>query len=67
MAKKSLGQERYPFGKPEDGWLVVVVRPERAALMGYHGPGRGWRSIAKRRRSIHADHAQFAPDGQGAC
>jgi hypothetical protein len=34
MARKYLDQERYPFGKPEDDWLVVVIRPERATQMG---------------------------------
>jgi PPOX class probable F420-dependent enzyme len=34
MAKKYLDQERYPFGKPEDDWLVVVIRPERTTQMG---------------------------------
>jgi PPOX class probable F420-dependent enzyme len=34
MAKKYLGQDRYPFGKPSDEWVVVVVRPERTTQMG---------------------------------
>lgn len=34
MARKYLGQERYPFGTPEDDWLVVVIRPERTTQMG---------------------------------
>lgn len=34
MARKYLGQERYPYGKPEDEWLVVVIRPERTTQMG---------------------------------
>jgi PPOX class probable F420-dependent enzyme len=32
MARKYLGQERYPFGKPGDEW-VVVIRPERTTQM----------------------------------
>lgn len=34
MAKKYLGQDRYPFGKPDDEWLVIVIRPERTTQMG---------------------------------
>ncbi len=34
MASKYLGKDRYPFGKPSDEWLVVVIRPERATRMG---------------------------------
>jgi PPOX class probable F420-dependent enzyme len=34
MAKKYLGAEQYPFGKPGDAWLVVVIRPERTTQMG---------------------------------
>lgn len=34
MASKYLGEERYPYGKPEDAWLVVVIRPERTTQMG---------------------------------
>ncbi|HEU5098250.1 MAG TPA: PPOX class F420-dependent oxidoreductase, partial [Roseiflexaceae bacterium] len=34
MAKKYLGQDRYPFGKPGDEWLVVVIWPERTTQMG---------------------------------
>jgi PPOX class probable F420-dependent enzyme len=34
MAKKYLGQGRYPFGKPGDEWVVVVIRPERTTQMG---------------------------------
>lgn len=34
MTKKYLGQDSYPFGKPGDEWLVVVIRPERTTLMG---------------------------------
>jgi PPOX class probable F420-dependent enzyme len=34
MAKKYLNQDHYPFGKPEDTWAVVVIRPERTTQMG---------------------------------
>jgi PPOX class probable F420-dependent enzyme len=34
MAKKYLDQDRYPFGQPDDDWLVVVIRPERTTKMG---------------------------------
>jgi PPOX class probable F420-dependent enzyme len=34
IARKYLGQDRYPFGKPGDEWVVVVVRPERTTRMG---------------------------------
>jgi len=34
MAQKYLGQNRYPFGKPGDEWVVVVIRPERTTQMG---------------------------------
>jgi PPOX class probable F420-dependent enzyme len=34
MSRKYLGEETYPFGKPGDEWLVVVVRPERTTQMG---------------------------------
>ena len=34
MAKKYLGQDRYPFSKPGDEWLVVVIRPERTTQTG---------------------------------
>jgi PPOX class probable F420-dependent enzyme len=34
MARKYLGQARYPFGKPGDEWAVVVIRPERTTQMG---------------------------------
>jgi PPOX class probable F420-dependent enzyme len=34
MAKKYLGQERCPFGKPDDEWRIVVIRPERTTSMG---------------------------------
>jgi PPOX class probable F420-dependent enzyme len=34
MAKKYLGQDRYPFGKPGDEWIVVVIRPEQTTQMG---------------------------------
>ena len=34
MAKKYLGQDRYPFGKPGDEWVVVVIRPEQTTQMG---------------------------------
>ncbi len=33
MAKKYLGQDRYPFGKPGDEWVIVVIRPERTTQM----------------------------------
>lgn len=34
MAKKYLGQEKYPWGTPEEQRVVVVVEPERALTMG---------------------------------
>lgn len=34
MAKKYLGQERYPWHRPEDQRVVVVVEPERTTKMG---------------------------------
>jgi len=34
MTQKYLNQDRYPFGKPEDEWVVVVIRPERTTQMG---------------------------------
>lgn len=34
MAKKYLNEERYPFGKLGDEWIVVVIRPERTSQMG---------------------------------
>lgn len=34
MARKYLGQDRYPFGKPGDEWVVVVIRPEQTTQMG---------------------------------
>lgn len=34
MARKYLGQDRYPFGKPSDEWVVVVIRPEQTTQMG---------------------------------
>ncbi len=34
MAKKYLGQDRYPFGKPGHEWVVVVIRSERTKQMG---------------------------------
>src|SRR5215212_3511421 len=34
MATKYLGRDRYPFGKPGDEWVVVVIRPERTMQMG---------------------------------
>jgi hypothetical protein len=34
IAKKYLGQERFPFGKPDDEWRIVVIRPERTTSMG---------------------------------
>lgn len=34
MARKYLGQDRYPFGKPGDEWMIVVIRPERTTQMG---------------------------------
>jgi PPOX class probable F420-dependent enzyme len=33
MAKKYLGQDRYPFGKPGDEWVIVVIRTERTTQM----------------------------------
>ena len=34
MAKKYLGQDRYPWHRPEDERVVVVVRPEHTSQMG---------------------------------
>jgi PPOX class probable F420-dependent enzyme len=34
MAKKYLGQDRYPYGKPDDTWAVVVIRPQRTTQIG---------------------------------
>jgi PPOX class probable F420-dependent enzyme len=34
MARKYLGQDRYPFGTPGDEWVVVVIRPERTTQLG---------------------------------
>jgi hypothetical protein len=34
MSRKYLGQETYPFGKPDDEWLILVVRPEYTTEMG---------------------------------
>ena len=34
MAKKYLGQDRYPWHRPEDERVVVVVRPEHTTQMG---------------------------------
>jgi PPOX class probable F420-dependent enzyme len=34
MSKKYLDQDQYPFGKPGDEWLIVVIRPERTTKMG---------------------------------
>ena len=34
MAKKYLGQERYPWNRPGDERVVVVVAPERTTGMG---------------------------------
>lgn len=34
MAKKYLGQDVYPWHRPEDQRVVVVVRPERTTQMG---------------------------------
>lgn len=34
MTRKYLGQETYPFGKPDDVWRVAVIRPERTTQMG---------------------------------
>jgi PPOX class probable F420-dependent enzyme len=34
MVRKYLGQDRYPFGKPGDEWVVVVIRPGRTTQMG---------------------------------
>jgi PPOX class probable F420-dependent enzyme len=34
MSKKYLGKDQYPFGKPSDEWLIVVIRPERTSQMG---------------------------------
>jgi PPOX class probable F420-dependent enzyme len=39
MTRKYLGQERYPFGKPGDEWLIVVIRPERTTQMDLAVPG----------------------------
>lgn len=34
MSKKYLDQDHYPYGKPEDTWAIVVIRPERASKVG---------------------------------
>lgn len=34
MAKKYLGQDKYPWGSPEEERVVVIVEPERALTMG---------------------------------
>ena len=34
MAKKYLGEDRYPWHRPEDERVVVVVRPEHTTQMG---------------------------------
>lgn len=34
MAKKYLDEDRYPYGKQSDEFLVVVIRPERTTQMG---------------------------------
>lgn len=34
MAKKYLDKDVYPFGKPGDEWLIVVIRPVRCTKMG---------------------------------
>jgi PPOX class probable F420-dependent enzyme len=34
MAGKYLGLDTYPWGKPGDEWVVVVIRPERTTQMG---------------------------------
>ena len=34
MARKYLGVDAYPWGKPGDEWVVVVIRPERTTQMG---------------------------------
>ena len=34
MAKKYLGQDRYPWQRPGDERVVIVVRPERTTKMG---------------------------------
>lgn len=34
MARKYLGEAEYPWGKPGDEWIVVVIRPERTTHMG---------------------------------
>lgn len=34
MAKKYLGQDKYPWHRPEDQRVVVVVEPERTTGMG---------------------------------
>jgi PPOX class probable F420-dependent enzyme len=34
MAKKYMGQERYPWSRPDEERLVVVVRPEHTTQMG---------------------------------
>lgn len=34
MARKYLGEERYPWGKPGDEYVVAVIRPEHTTSMG---------------------------------
>jgi PPOX class probable F420-dependent enzyme len=34
MAKKYIGQDRYPWHRPEDERVVIVVRPEHTSQMG---------------------------------
>ena len=34
MARKYLGEERYPWGTPGDEYVVVVIRPEHTTSMG---------------------------------
>ena len=34
MATEYLGRDRYPFGKPGNEWVVVVIRPGRTTQMG---------------------------------
>ena len=34
LARKYLGEERYPWGKPGDEYVVVVIRPDHTTSMG---------------------------------
>lgn len=34
MSKKYLDKDEYPFGKPGDEWLIVLIRPVRCTKMG---------------------------------